>query len=171
MAALVGSAMPSDSDMLAIVDAVPIVMQWPTERDMHASASMNSRIDYVAGPHHVLELPDMGPGADLLLAEPPVEHRPARDHDGRQIAARRAHQQRRRGLVAADEQHHAVEGVGADGLPRRPCSRGCGRAWSRGRIRVSPRGHHRELQREAAHLVHAALDPLGQHSGSGRCTG
>ena len=45
MAALVGSAMPSDSDMLAIVDAVPIVMQWPTERDMHASASMNSRID------------------------------------------------------------------------------------------------------------------------------
>ena len=27
MAALVGNAMPSDSDMLAIVDAVPIVMQ------------------------------------------------------------------------------------------------------------------------------------------------
>ena len=42
MAALVGSPMPSASTMLAMVDAVPMVMQLPTERDMHASASMNS---------------------------------------------------------------------------------------------------------------------------------
>lgn len=28
--------------MLAMVEAVPMVMQWPAERDMHASACLNS---------------------------------------------------------------------------------------------------------------------------------
>ena len=36
--------MPSASTIDAIVDAVPIVMQWPAERDMHASASVRSSI-------------------------------------------------------------------------------------------------------------------------------
>ena len=30
--------------MLAMVDAVPMVMQWPADRDMHASASKKSAI-------------------------------------------------------------------------------------------------------------------------------
>jgi hypothetical protein len=34
--------MPSASTIDAIVDAVPIVMQWPAERDMHDSASTRS---------------------------------------------------------------------------------------------------------------------------------
>ena len=38
-AALPGSPRPNASTMLAIVDAVPIVMQWPCERCMHDSAS------------------------------------------------------------------------------------------------------------------------------------
>ena len=42
IAALVGSAMPSASTIDAIVDAVPIVMQWPAERDMHDSTSAMS---------------------------------------------------------------------------------------------------------------------------------
>jgi len=42
IAALCGRPMPSDSTIDAIVDAVPIVMQWPRERFMHDSASMNS---------------------------------------------------------------------------------------------------------------------------------
>src|SRR4030095_13614550 len=41
MAALPGSATPSASTILAIVDAVPIVMQWPFERCMHDSAELN----------------------------------------------------------------------------------------------------------------------------------
>src|ERR1700692_3380510 len=45
MAALVGMPMPSASTMLAMVEAVPMVMQWPAERDMHASASMKSASD------------------------------------------------------------------------------------------------------------------------------
>ena len=44
IAALVGRPMPSDSTIDAIVDAVPIVMQWPAERDMQASASGSSAI-------------------------------------------------------------------------------------------------------------------------------
>ena len=42
MAALVGRPMPSASTIDAIVDAVPIVMQWPGERDMHDSTSSMS---------------------------------------------------------------------------------------------------------------------------------
>jgi hypothetical protein len=34
--------MPSASTIDAIVDAVPIVMQWPAERDMQDSASIMS---------------------------------------------------------------------------------------------------------------------------------
>ena len=41
-AALPGMPMPSDSTMLAMVDAVPMVMQWPCERCMHDSAAWNS---------------------------------------------------------------------------------------------------------------------------------
>ncbi|SAL07960.1 hypothetical protein AWB81_08454 [Caballeronia arationis] len=42
IAALCGKLMPSDSTIEAIVEAVPIVMQWPRERFMHDSASVNS---------------------------------------------------------------------------------------------------------------------------------
>ena len=42
IAALVGSAMPSASTIEAIVEAVPMVMQCPAERDWPASASMKS---------------------------------------------------------------------------------------------------------------------------------
>jgi len=42
IAALPGRVMPSASTTDAIVDAVPITMQWPLERDMHDSASQSS---------------------------------------------------------------------------------------------------------------------------------
>jgi len=42
IAALVGMPMPSASTIEAIVEAVPMVLQWPAERDMHASASTMS---------------------------------------------------------------------------------------------------------------------------------
>src|SRR5271170_5983501 len=42
MVELKGSASPSDSAIEPIVDAVPMVMQWPAERDMQDSASLNS---------------------------------------------------------------------------------------------------------------------------------
>src|SRR5581483_12259937 len=42
IAAFPGSPTPSVSTMLAMVEAVPIVLQWPCERDMHDSASKKS---------------------------------------------------------------------------------------------------------------------------------
>ncbi len=42
MAALPVRVMPSASAIDAIVEAVPITMQWPAERLMHDSASQNS---------------------------------------------------------------------------------------------------------------------------------
>src|SRR5882672_2225495 len=42
MAALPGNVIPSASAIEAIVEAVPITMQWPAERDMHDSASQSS---------------------------------------------------------------------------------------------------------------------------------
>src|SRR6187549_4272630 len=45
MAALPGSETPSASTILAIVDAVPMVMQCPFERCMQDSAAVNSSCD------------------------------------------------------------------------------------------------------------------------------
>ena len=42
MAALPGSVIPSDSAIEAMVDAVPITMQWPLEREMQSSISHHS---------------------------------------------------------------------------------------------------------------------------------
>ena len=44
MAALPGKLMPSASTMLAMVEAVPMVMQWPFDRAMQLSASKNSSV-------------------------------------------------------------------------------------------------------------------------------
>src|ERR1700678_3511286 len=42
MAAFCGSARPRASTMQAIVEAVPMVIQWPADRDMQASALIKS---------------------------------------------------------------------------------------------------------------------------------
>jgi hypothetical protein len=47
MAAPPESVMPRASTMLAMVEAVPMVMQWPAERDMQDSASIRSARDMV----------------------------------------------------------------------------------------------------------------------------
>ena len=50
---------------------------------------------------------------------PAVEHRPDRQRDRRKVDGRRRHQQRRRGLVAADGQHDAVERIAVEHLDQR----------------------------------------------------
>ena len=69
---------------------------------------------HLAGLDVLAEAPDVGAGADLLAAKLAVQHRAAGDGDGRQVAARRAHEEGRRGLVAADEEDDAVDRVAAD---------------------------------------------------------
>jgi hypothetical protein len=67
-------------------------------------------VDFAGGPQ-LARLPLDGARAGALALEPAVQHRPDRQRDGRQIERRRRHQASRRGLVAADGQHHPVEGV------------------------------------------------------------
>ncbi len=79
--------------MLAMVEAVPMVMQEPAERLCPCSAARKSSIEMRAGLHVLEHFPDMGAGTDRRAAEIAVQHRPAGDGDGRQIAAGGAHQQ------------------------------------------------------------------------------
>ena len=99
--------------MLAMVEAVPMVMQCPAERERELSASMNALSSILLGAYILAHRPHRRTRADALALEPAIEHRPARDDDRRQIDARRPHHQRRRGLVAADQQHQPVQGIGA----------------------------------------------------------
>ena len=107
----------------AMVEAVPMVMQWPGERDMPASALMKSAERHLAGlAPSSLKLPDVGARADRRSRGTCRSASARRESDdGRQVAARRAHQQRRRGLVAADQQHDAVDRVARGSIPRHPC--------------------------------------------------
>ena len=82
----------------------------------------------LAGAQVLGERPGVGARADALALVPAREHRAAGDADGGQVHARSAHQQRGRGLVAAHEQHHAVDADCRGSTPRRPCWRGCDRA-------------------------------------------
>ena len=130
-------------------------------RARHASLGDVALVDgHPAGLHLGLELPHVRSRTDVLALVLAVEHRPASDHDGRQIDAGRRHQQARRRLVAAGQQHHPVERVGAHqllGLEREkvPVEHG-GRAHQR-----LAGGHDGELQREPAGLPDATLDRLG----------
>ena len=147
--------------MLAIVEAVPMVLQDPGERLIAASASRKSAWLIVPGLHRLGHLPERGARADPLAAEPAVEHRPAGDEDRRHVDARRAHEERGRGLVAAGQQHHAVERVGAQRLLD---VHGAEVAVEhRGRAeRALARREDRELERQPAGLVDAVPHPLGE---------
>jgi hypothetical protein len=93
----------------------------------------------------------------------PIEHRAARHADGGQVDAGRAHQQRRRGLVAAHEQHHAVDRVAADRFLDVHAREVAIQHGGGPQQRLAER-HHRELQREAAGFVDADLHLLGERA-------
>ena len=113
-----------------------------------------ARPDLLGQPPHV------GAAAERHAAERAGEHRPARHDHGRQVDRRGGHQQRRDRLVAAAEQHHAVDRVGPQHLLGG--HRGHVAPQHRGRpdLRLAQR-HHRQVQRHAAGLPHAAGGRLG----------
>ena len=89
-----------------------------------------------------------------------VQHRAAGHADRRQVDARRAHQLRRRRLVAAAQEHDAVERVGAQRLLDVHRHEVAPEHRRRLHHRLAER-HRRELERQAAGLPDAALDVLG----------
>ena len=75
-----------------------------------ARRSMRARRQLLAG------VPDDGARARQAAGEMAVEHRPARQHDRRNVDRGRAHDHGRRGLVAAGGQHDAVEEIAVQAL-------------------------------------------------------
>ena len=122
---------PSASTADVIVDAVPIVMQCPGDDAIACSTSSQSACGDVPGAQLGPVLPDVGPAAQRLAAPVRAQHRPARHEDERQTRGHRAHDQRRRRLVAPAQQHRAVERIRAQQLLASPSRAGSGRASSR----------------------------------------
>ena len=94
-----------------MVEAVPIVLQWPTEGAEEVTISMNCFVVDLALGEIGARLPDDGARAAALAVMPAVEHRPAGEDDRGNVDRRRGHDAGRRRLVAAGCQHHAVEEI------------------------------------------------------------
>jgi hypothetical protein len=146
--------------MLAIVEAVPMVMQWPWLRCMQLGLEEVLQLER-AGAHLLAHAPHAGARAQFLAAPFAAEHGAARHADGGQVDAGRAHHQRGRGLVAAHEQHHAVDGIAADGFLDVHAGQVAVQHGGGPQQRLAER-HHRELERETAGLVDADLHLLGK---------
>ena len=110
--------------------------------------------------HLVPVEPYVRAGAEFLVAPPPFEHRAASDHDGRQIGAGGAHELRGGGLIAAAQQHDAVERIGADRLLDVHRHQVAEHHRRRPHERLAERDGG-ELERESARRPDAALDGLG----------
>jgi len=107
-------------------------------------------------------LPDDGARAGALALPPAVQHRPDRQRDRRDVDGRRRHQAGRRGLVAADGQHHAVEGVAVEQLDQAEISEVAVERRARALAGLLDR-MHRKFHGDAAGLADALAHALGQH--------
>jgi hypothetical protein len=114
-----------------------------------------------AGPAILRQPPAIGAGAQHLAVPLARQHRPAGQQNGRFVGRRRPHQLRGNVLVAARQQHHAVQRLGADhllGIHRHQVA-----IKHRRRRNVElAQGNGGKLQRPTAGLPDAALDRLGQ---------
>src|SRR5690606_24854214 len=83
----------------------------------HGGLGLQERLaGELPGPYLLAEPPHVGAAAERDAAEMAGEHGPAEHHDGGQVDGGGGHQQGRDGLVAAAEQHDAVDRVGAQHL-------------------------------------------------------
>ena len=154
-----GSDMPSASATAFIVDAVPIVLQWPADgAKSHArrgTPPRRSRRPRAA----CARSPDHRAGADQLAVVPAVEHRPAGQHDRRDVDGRRGHDLGRRRLVAARRQHDGVDRIAVQDLDQPQI----------GQVAIERRGRppailedrvQREFHRNAARVADAVAHAL-----------
>ena len=93
-----------------------MVLQWPTDgADAQAtSRNSSSSIRPAASSSRAFQI--VVPRSGALALPPAVQHRPAGQHDRRDVHRRRRHDAGRRGLVAAGQQHHAVERIAVQHL-------------------------------------------------------
>ena len=103
---------------IAIVEAVPIVMQVPGERAMPSSISRQAQSSIVPARSSAQYFHASLPLPRTAAAVVAAQHRARRQEDRRQVHAGGAHQQPGHGLVAAAHQHDAVDRVRAQQLLR-----------------------------------------------------
>lgn len=89
-----------------------------------------------------------------------VEHRPAGHDNGRDVATGGTHQQCRRGLVTAGEQHYTIDGVAANRFLDVHTRQVAGKHCSGAQVGFAV-GKHRKLDRPATCFDHATFDVLG----------
>jgi hypothetical protein len=143
--------------MQAMVDAVPMVLQVPAERDMPASADMNWCM--VISPALTCSCSCQTAVPEPMSFQLTVQHRAAGHDDGRQVDRGSAHQQGRGGLVAAHQQYHGIHRIAADGFFHVHAGQVTGQhgGWAQVGFAV---GEHREFNRVAARFQDALLDVL-----------
>ena len=155
-----GKVSPSASTAAVIVDAVPIVMQWPGRAgdailDLQPGSIVEATRALV-GP----VTPDIGPAAQRLAPPGSAKHRAGRkEHEG-DTGRECAHHETRDSLVAPAHEHGAVDRIAADdllGLEREQIPVHHRRRLLKG-LRECQR---RDLEREAAGRPHPSLHVLG----------
>jgi len=88
----------------------------PTDRELLHAMPQEYQVDKEKGIRDPVgmigaRLPYHRAGTRALAFPPAIEHRPTREHDGRDVDRCRRHQTGRRGLVAAGREHDAVERI------------------------------------------------------------
>ena len=111
-----GSVMPSVSAMIAIVDAVPIVLHAPSPRPRHVSSRAHCRRRQHPGPPLVVQPPQRGPAPEPLAVKRDRNPVPAGHDQRRDVRAGQRHQVGRDGLVAVAQGHDGVQRLGPDRL-------------------------------------------------------
>ncbi len=115
----------------------------------------------LAGRQALARFPDDGAGAGALALVPAIEHRADRQRDGRNVDGGRRHQQRRRGLVAADGEHDAVERIAVEHLDQAEIGKVAVECGGRALAGLLDR-MAREFEGDAAHRDDAFAHALGQ---------
>ena len=169
MAALPDSAMPSASAMDAMVEAVPIVLQVPGRAGHRSFGLEKLLLRHLTGLRPLRKISTDACPSRPVRRETAVEHRPAGDHDRRQV--RDAAPISRLGVVLSQPTSSTTPSIGlaANGFLDRQARR-LRYIIAVGRKALSDARKHGNLQRKATGLVDAVSSPVRPDRADGRCT-
>ena len=163
-----GIVMPSASAMMLMLDAVPMVLQWPRLRIIDDSDRRNSSADRVPARTSSLRRQTSVPQPRACPRKVPFSIGPPEITTAGRSTTGRRHQQRRDRLVAAAEQHEPVDRVGAEHLLHRHRGHVPPQHGGRPDQRL-PERDDRQVERDAARLAHPPLDGLAPPRSGARC--